>query len=53
MKSACLIIGFFWCGLFTYSQKINPKLLTGNPDYSSGWWDGYEQCTYAVDHDVI
>ena len=29
MKSACLIIGFFWCGLFTYSQKNEPKIIIG------------------------
>ena len=29
MKSACLIIGFFWCGLFTYSQKNKPKIIIG------------------------
>lgn len=24
-----------------------------SPDYDSGWWDGYEQCTYIVDWDVV
>ena len=31
---------------------MNPVLLATNPDYSSGWFDGSEQCTYIVDWDV-
>ena len=32
--------------------SMNPVLLATNPDYSSGWFDGSEQCTYIVDWDV-
>lgn len=31
---------------------INPILMSNNPDYGTGWWDGYEQCVYIVDWDV-
>jgi hypothetical protein len=33
-------------------NRINPTLMTRDPDYANGWWDGYEQCTYIVDWDV-
>ncbi|MCE3255691.1 MAG: hypothetical protein K0R25_1185 [Rickettsiaceae bacterium] len=32
---------------------INPILMSRNPDYGVGWWDGYEQCTYIIDWDVV
>ncbi len=40
------------------TSNINPMALdsvkAGNdPDYRSGWWDGFEQCTYIVDWDVV
>ena len=28
------------------------KRMTKSPDYNTGWWDGYEQCTYIMDWDV-
>jgi hypothetical protein len=33
-------------GKFDYRRMLN------SPDYNTGWWDGYEQCTYVVDWDV-
>lgn len=33
--------------------KFDYKRSVDNPDYKSGWWDGYEQCTYIIDHDVV
>jgi hypothetical protein len=32
---------------------LNPTLMSKNPDYSSGWFDGMEQCTYILDWDVL
>ncbi len=32
---------------FDYKRSVN------NPDYKSGWWDGFEQCVYVVDWDVV
>lgn len=34
-------------------MRLNTKQITKNVDYRSGWWDGYEQCVYIYDHDVI
>jgi hypothetical protein len=31
----------------------NFKRMQKSPDYDRGWWDGYEQCTYIVDWEVI
>ena len=33
--------------------KLNPVLMSKNPDYANGWYDGMEQCTYVVDWDVL
>jgi hypothetical protein len=33
--------------------KYNFKRMQKGPDYNTGWWDGYEQCTYIVDWDVV
>lgn len=33
--------------------QIHPELMGKNPDYASGWWDGFEQCTYIIDWDVV
>ncbi len=30
-----------------------PQKMAGNPDYSAGYWDGFEQCTYILDWDVV
>lgn len=32
--------------------KYDFKRMTKSPDYNTGWWDGYEQCTYIIDWDV-
>jgi hypothetical protein len=32
---------------------IDPILAVKNPDYSSGWFDGSEQCAYIMDWDVL
>jgi hypothetical protein len=34
-------------------EPLDPHQLVHNPKYAKGWWDGYEQCTYILDHDVI
>ncbi len=36
-----------------YKTNINPVLMSKNPDYADGWWDGYEQCVYIIDWDVV
>ncbi len=33
--------------------RVNPTLMTKNPDYSNGWFDGMEQCVYILDWDVL
>ena len=33
--------------------KFNPTLMTKNPDYYTGYFDGHEQCIYIMDHDVL
>ena len=35
------------------SAEIDPQKLANNDDYRTGWWDGFEQCTYIVDWDVV
>ena len=32
---------------------LDTKRITGSADYRSGWWDGFEQCVYISDWDVI
>lgn len=34
-------------------KGIDPYKATADPDYRAGWWDGFEQCTYIVDWDVV
>jgi hypothetical protein len=34
-------------------QGYNFKLMQKSPDYNTGWWDAFEQCTYIIDHDVV
>ncbi len=34
-------------------KAIDPIKAANDPDYRSGWWDGFEQCTYIVDWDVV
>ena len=34
------------------SPKFDFKRLQKSADYNTGWWDGYEQCTYILDWDV-
>ncbi len=33
-------------------KKYDFKRMQKSPDYNTGWWDGYEQCTYIMDWDV-
>ncbi len=33
-------------------KKYDYKRMQKSPDYNTGWWDGYEQCTYIMDWDV-
>lgn len=35
------------------SYKYNYQRMKQGPDYQAGWWDGFEQCTYIFDHDVV
>lgn len=34
-------------------RKYDFKRSLKYSDYNSGWWDGYEQCTYILDWDVV
>lgn len=34
-------------------KKYDFRRMQKSPDYNTGWWDGYEQCTYIMDHDVV
>ena len=34
-------------------RKYDYKRMQKSPDYNTGWWDGYEQCTYSLDWDVV
>ncbi len=36
-----------------HKPKLNSNLMSTNQDYSTGWWDGFEQCTYIMDWDVL
>jgi hypothetical protein len=33
-------------------KKYDVKRMSKSPDYGTGWWDGFEQCTYILDWDV-
>lgn len=35
------------------NKAYNYKRMKQGPDYQAGWWDGFEQCTYILDHDVV
>ena len=35
------------------STTYNYKLMQKTPDYDTGWWDGFEHCTYMVDNDTL
>jgi hypothetical protein len=35
------------------APKFSYKRMQKSPDYGTGWWDGFEQCTYIIDHDVV
>lgn len=51
--------GAAWDGVTRgLTSDISPKamdsvLASTDPDYRAGWWDGFEQCTYIVDWDVV
>lgn len=34
-------------------SKYDYKRMKKSPDYDTGWWDGFEQCTYIYDWDVV
>jgi hypothetical protein len=34
-------------------KDLKPELAANNADYQLGWFDGFEQCTYVVDWDVV
>ncbi|NBV06334.1 MAG: hypothetical protein EBS06_03740 [Proteobacteria bacterium] len=34
-------------------RRYDFRRMQKSPDYNTGWWDGYEQCTYILDHDVV
>ena len=34
-------------------MKLSPEKITKSADFRAGWWDGFEQCVYIVDWDVI
>lgn len=36
-----------------YPKTINAEKVAKSPDYATGWFDGFEQCTYIVDWDVV
>ncbi len=33
--------------------KYDFKRMQKSPDYNSGWWDGYEQCIYILDWEIV
>ena len=33
--------------------KFDYKRMQKSSDYNDGWWDGYEQCTYIIDWEII
>ena len=51
--------GAAWDGVTRgLTSDITPKavdsiMASTDPDYRAGWWDGFEQCTYIVDWDVV
>jgi len=34
-------------------KKYDFKRMQKSPDYNTGWYDGFEQCTYILDHEVV
>ena len=34
-------------------KVLNPEQITKNSDYNAGWWDGFEQCVYIIDWDIL
>ncbi len=35
------------------SKKLDTVKLVNSPDYATGWSDGFEQCTYIVDWNIV
>ena len=35
------------------TSTYNYDRMKKNIDYNTGWWDGFEQCTYINDWDVV
>jgi len=34
-------------------MNLDVEKISKNGDYRNGWWDGFEQCVYISDWDVI
>ena len=34
-------------------KKYDFKRMQQSPDYNTGWFDGYEQCVYILDNDIV
>ena len=34
-------------------KRYDYKRATRSPDYNAGWFDGFEQCTYITDWNVV
>jgi hypothetical protein len=34
-------------------RRYDYKRMLKSSDYNTGWWDGFEQCTYVLDWDVV
>ncbi len=37
----------------TNKKRYNYKMMKQDSDYDLGWWDGFEQCVYITDWDVL
>jgi len=37
----------------TIEAQYSYSRMKRNIDYNTGWWDGFEQCTYINDWDVV
>lgn len=35
------------------AKGMDSVLASSDPDYRAGWWDGFEQCTYILDWEVV
>jgi hypothetical protein len=37
---------------FNY-KRYDYQRMKQSTDYNTGWWEGFEQCTYILDHEVV